>query len=130
MKARSIEFLREVSTSDADSKAVRAACGWAANEIERLQAKDASEFQAEPYTKVRDDKWLILALRTLGYMERDDVVEGLEAEFERLQQYPKAIASIRARYPIDVFPDTNSAAQWARKICDNIEYEAAKAEGE
>ena len=40
MLARSVEFLREVENSDCprDSPAVRAACGWAADEIERLQA--------------------------------------------------------------------------------------------
>ena len=37
MKTRSLEFLREVEMSDADSRAVRMACGWAAKEIERLK---------------------------------------------------------------------------------------------
>ena len=45
MEVRSVEFLREVESSDADSKAVRAVCGWAAEEIERLRQAllDAAE---------------------------------------------------------------------------------------
>lgn len=41
MKVRSLEFLHKVENSHADSKAVRAACGWAANRIERLQEEVA-----------------------------------------------------------------------------------------
>lgn len=37
MEVRSIEFLREIECSDADSKACRAACGWAATTIVRLR---------------------------------------------------------------------------------------------
>ena len=56
----------------------------------------------------------------------------LQAEVERLEAYPDAIATVRARYPIDVFPDTNGAAKMARLTCDNIERlvrEAAEAAG-
>ena len=52
----------------------------------------------------------------------------LRLEVERLQRYPDAIADVRARYPEDVFPDSNVAARMARLTCDNIEREAAEAE--
>lgn len=42
-------------------------------------------FQAEPHTEGLTDKWLILATRILGYMERDDVSDGLESEFADLR---------------------------------------------
>jgi len=56
--------------------------------------------------------------------------EADKAEVKRLRFYPEAIAAVRAKYPVDVFPDTNVAARMARLTCDNIDEwakEAAKA---
>ncbi len=39
MYVLSVEFLREIAESSVDSKAVCKVCGWAATEIERLEAE-------------------------------------------------------------------------------------------
>lgn len=61
------------------------------------------------------------------------LIQADRKEIERLQNYPEAIADIRAKYPEDVFPDSNVAARMARLTCDNIERlvrEAADAKGQ
>lgn len=62
-------------------------------ELKRLREKDASSFQPELHTEFKSDKWLILTLRMLEYMERPDVAKGLEGEFEHLGKYYNAAAA-------------------------------------
>ena len=44
------------------------------------------DMQPERETVGADDQWLILALRILAAIDREDVADGLEAEFERLRK--------------------------------------------
>lgn len=46
---------------------------------------DASNFQPEPHTEDKPDKWLILTLRMLEYIDCPEAAKGLEGERERLQ---------------------------------------------
>lgn len=82
-----VEASHEVAAAHDNGWARRITEDWLElqTEVERLRAKDASLFQPEPHTEDKTDKWLILALRILSYIERDDVAEGLEAEVERLR---------------------------------------------
>ena len=45
-----------------------------------------ADMQPERETVGADDQWLILALRILAVIDREDVADGLEAEFERLRK--------------------------------------------
>ena len=50
---------------------------------QRFEEECSRHFQPEEHTMHYDDKWLILAVRMLHYMDRDDVADGLEDEFRR-----------------------------------------------
>ena len=47
---------------------------------------DSRSFNHEKGTENRKDKWLLLAMRILNYMERDDVADGIDLEYYELEK--------------------------------------------
>lgn len=47
---------------------------------------DARSFKPDKDTEHRQDTWLILAIRILNHMEREDVADGIDTEYAALEQ--------------------------------------------
>lgn len=74
---------------DYDEKTHCSHCGsklqLSSEEQHNTYAVLSSEFRRDLRTIGELDQWLILALRMLNFMDREDVADGLEEEFNKLK---------------------------------------------